>query len=126
MGRVPNLKITGTPQVGDQFTLFTGSSVSGSFSEIVPTTPGNGLAWQMTGGVLKVAAVIDGVNSVKESKIKLSQNPVERVVELTFPENALGANIQVLDNNGRICSNGLKVNQQKLSFDMSSYVSGIF
>ena len=121
-----NLKITGTPQAGDQFTLFTGSSVSGSFSEIVPTTPGNGLAWQMTGGVLKVAAVIDGVNSVKESKIKLSQNPVERVVELTFPENALGANIQVLDNNGRICSNGLKVNQQKLSFDMSSYVSGIY
>ncbi len=70
-----NLTITGTPIAGDQFTLFTGSSITGAFSQIIPATPGVNLAWQMTGGILKVINNVDALNSVSSDKFTLSPNP---------------------------------------------------
>ncbi|MGN6554931.1 MAG: beta strand repeat-containing protein, partial [Verrucomicrobiota bacterium] len=52
--------LSGALSAGDSFTLFAGGSYSGSFTSIVPATPGAGLAWDMNSltvdGTLKVVA----------------------------------------------------------------------
>jgi len=74
-GGTLNLTVTGSLQAGDQYTLFTGSSYSGTFSDIVPATPGDGLKWTFTNGILKVDA-LNGIESILNSKVKVYPNPV--------------------------------------------------
>jgi autotransporter-associated beta strand protein len=58
--------------LGDNFKLFNASSYSGSFSAIVPATPGPALAWDLssltTNGTLKVKAAISSLPGVVEAE----------------------------------------------------------
>ena len=46
--------LSGTLAGGDSFTLFSAATHTGSFASIVPATPGAGLTWSFTNGVLSV------------------------------------------------------------------------
>ena len=48
------LTITGTLARNDAFTLFTGTTKTGTFAQITPATPGTGLTWTFINGILKV------------------------------------------------------------------------
>ncbi len=60
-GTLVATNISGTPVVGDHFTVFSAGSVSGNFTNIVGT-PGPGLAWSFTpaSGVLSVITGVTG------------------------------------------------------------------
>jgi hypothetical protein len=69
-GTLNLVNISGAPlAVGNRFQIFSGASYSGSFANIVPATPGVGLAWdksQLNIGLLNVAKsqpVIRSINS---------------------------------------------------------------
>jgi autotransporter-associated beta strand protein len=51
-----DLTIAGALAIGDQYTLFAGTSMSGSFTQIKPARPATGLKWVFANGVLSVAA----------------------------------------------------------------------
>ncbi|MDD4972164.1 MAG: autotransporter-associated beta strand repeat-containing protein [Paludibacter sp.] len=73
---VLKLKMTGTPVAGDQFTLLTGTAFTGSFSQILPAIPGQGLVWSFANGVLSVVADVNGLESVDKYNVKIYPNPV--------------------------------------------------
>jgi hypothetical protein len=71
-GNLALANISGAPMAaGDTFQLFTaGSSISGSFAGITPTTPGAGLGWdtsQLGSGVLGVVSIPVFTNIVVSS-----------------------------------------------------------
>ena len=59
-GTLSATNIAGTLTNGASFKLFTATTYEGAFSSISPTTPGSGLAWDLTGltnnGTLKIVA----------------------------------------------------------------------
>jgi hypothetical protein len=54
-------KLAGTLAAGDSFKLFSASNYLGSFSSIIPTSPGDGLQWVTsalnTSGTISIAAL---------------------------------------------------------------------
>lgn len=65
-GGTLQLNLTGSPlAVGDSFTLINASSYSGAFTNIVPATPGPGLAWDTSNLAINGSlAVVTGVSLV--------------------------------------------------------------
>jgi autotransporter-associated beta strand protein len=50
--------LAGTLAASDSFTLFSATTHTGSFSSFSPATPGAGLAWSFTNGVLSVVSAV--------------------------------------------------------------------
>ena len=50
--------LAGTLAAGDSFTLFSATAHASSFSTFSPTTPGAGLVWNFTNGVLSVVSAV--------------------------------------------------------------------
>lgn len=96
-----NLAVTGNLQAGDQFTLFTGSSVSGSFTKIIPEKPGENLMWNFAGGILKVLSEGNAVIKVSKPELKIYPNPVTDFIEIQTEEFTPETEIIVTDLNGR-------------------------
>ncbi len=96
-----NLIITGTPQAGDQFTLFTGTSFKGSFTKIIPEKPGENLMWNFSGGILKVVSEGNAINNVNESELKIFPNPATDFVEIATESFSPGTQICITDLNGK-------------------------
>ncbi len=118
-----NLNITGTLSAGNQFTLFTGSSISGKFSKIIPESPGDGLKWEQNGGILKVVEISTEVAPLEEAELFISYNKTnqEALVELPTSSGFLhiyNANgIQVLTT---------KLNAEINSIPMGAYPKGLY
>ena len=76
--------------VGDQFTLFGAGTYAGAFSNIVPATPGTGLAWNTNGlatnGVLSVM-----LGAAPVSALKFTSGPVISGTNLTISATNTGA-----------------------------------
>ncbi|MCW3806362.1 autotransporter-associated beta strand repeat-containing protein [Plebeiibacterium marinum] len=76
-----NLNITGELKIGDSFTLFSASGHTGSFEEIVPAIPGDGMQWDFTNGVLSVEAATSVYeNSI--SSMNIYPNPVQDLLHI--------------------------------------------
>ncbi|MFB6317843.1 autotransporter-associated beta strand repeat-containing protein [Saccharicrinis sp. FJH54] len=76
-----NLTITGELSIGDQFTLFNGTSHSGSFDDIVPAVPGEGLAWDFSDGVLSVVYP-QAIDDVKTEAVSVYPNPAKDLLHI--------------------------------------------
>lgn len=125
LGGTLNITFTGTPQAGDQFTLITGSSFSGSFSDIIPSTPGAGLVWEFTNGILKVVAGANSVENVENSKVKIYPNPVSGKAEITLDKNYNRVEVTVIDVNGKEAMR-LTSSQKSFNIDLSQLAKGIY
>lgn len=86
LGGTLDLIIFGTLQPNDQFTLMSGTSFVGSFSKIVPETPGNGMEWSFNNGVLKVVTAT-GIDNVQSASLRLGTNPVQDETMLYLDRN---------------------------------------
>lgn len=121
-----NLSITGALQAGDQFTLFTGSSVTGSFSQIIPATPGLGLMWQLSGGVLKVVSNVNAVINPTESQITIYPNPVVNVAKITLNKDCPDAFATLVDTNGKTMIQKMPTNNGIFEIDFSKLSKGLY
>lgn len=101
LGGTLNLTISGTLAAGDLFTLFTGSSFTGSFTNIVPATPGANLAWEMAGGVLKVVTAVNAIDQVESQSFTISPNPAIDRISIKTTESFEGVNAEVTDIAGK-------------------------
>ncbi len=98
-----NLSVNGTAtlQAGDQFTLFTGSSISGSFTKLIPEKPGENLIWNFSGGVLKVVSEGSAVNNTQAYELSIYPNPAKNFIEIGTEKFTPGTQISITDINGR-------------------------
>ena len=124
-GGTLNLTITGTPQAGDQFTLFTGTSYSGSFSSIVPATPGDGLTWTFANGILKVDPV-SGIESIQNAKVKVYPNPVSDRAEISLDKVYNNLVVTVESANGTILRNYRFNGLSQMNVDLSDLPKGFY
>jgi len=124
-GGTLNLTITGTPQAGDQFTLFTGTSYSGSFSDIVPATPGDGLKWTFTNGILKVDPV-SGIESIQNSKVKVYPNPVSNRAEISLDKLYNNLDVTIESANGSMLKNYHFNGLSQMNLDLSALPQGFY
>ena len=125
-GGTLNLTITGTPIVGNQFVLFTAASYSGSFSEIIPATPGEGLKWNFSNGVLKVESDANGIEKNVISNAKIYPNPItdnaEIVLDRTYKEIA----VCVESLSGSTLYSNTYSNQNKLKLNLALLPKGLY
>ena len=121
-----NLNITGELNVNDQWTLFNGSSHSGTFDEIVPATPGDGLAWSFSNGVLSVVYPA-GLNDLDKTKsINITPNPVSDYAHLTIDGNYKNITVNVRSIGGNLIKSTEFSNNSDLSVDVSSLSQGMY
>ncbi|HET7733987.1 MAG TPA: autotransporter-associated beta strand repeat-containing protein, partial [Paludibacter sp.] len=124
-GGTLNLTLTGTPQAGDQFTLFTGTSYSGSFSQIIPATPGDGLKWTFANGVLKVDQV-SGIESIENSKVKIYPNPVSDRTEISLDKVYNNIVVTVESANGAMLQTSRFSGLSQMNLDLSALPKGFY
>lgn len=125
VGGTLNLTITGTPASGDQYTLFSGSSFSGSFSKIIPEKPGVGLQWNFTAGVLKVVDEVNAIEKTTLNEITISPNPVTDKTVITLDKAYNNALVTITDINGKKISEQ-KMAEQQTTLDLSNYAKGLY
>jgi len=126
LGGTLNLAITGALKDGDQFTLFTGATFTGAFSEIIPATPGAGLVWNFTNGVLKVMSEVNGINTIENSKVKIFPNPVTEKAEITLDKTYDKVAVNVESMNGSTLSTYRFTRQNKVNVDLSALPKGFY
>ncbi len=124
-GGTLNLMISGTLQANDQFTLFTGTSYTGTFSKIIPETPGVGLTWLFANGVLK-AVTATGIDDVKSSPLKIGTNPVKDKTTLYLEKSyqTLEWSVESLD--GKQLLHKQLADQNQLELNLSSLPKGLY
>jgi len=120
-----NLTITGNPKAGDQYTLFTGASVSGNFSQIIPATPGEGLKWTFANGVLKVDPVA-GIESIENSKVKIYPNPVSDRTEISLDKVYNNIAVTVESANGTMLEILHFTGLSQMNLDLSALPKGFY
>jgi autotransporter-associated beta strand protein len=124
-GGTLNLKIVGALVAGDQFQLFTGTSYSGAFSDIIPATPGDGLKWTFTNGVLKVDPV-NGIESVQNSKVKVYPNPVSDRAEISLDKVYDYVSINVESLSGSLIKSNSFSGLSQMNLDLSTLPKGFY
>lgn len=121
-----NLAIYGSLQAGDQFTLFTGSSITGSFAEIIPQTPGENLEWSMNNGVLSVVAAVNAIKTIDDKRVSIYPNPVRGYAEVQLDKQYNLIQVSVVDSNGRKLYANTLENQDKMKIDLSQMSKGVY
>jgi autotransporter-associated beta strand protein len=122
-----NLSITGTLAEGDQFTIFTGTSFSGSFEKIIPAIPGEGLEWQFSNGILKVVNPLTGIKEAKNSKAFIvSPNPVKNQANISFDKKYKLITVKIEDMNGKSVSVKSYTNISAVELKTGELVPGIY
>ena len=123
---VLNLKITGTPVAGDEFTLLTGTGFTGTFSQIIPATPGNGLTWSFANGVLKVVSEANGIKNVENTHVKIYPNPVtdRAVISLDKVYDLISVSVETI-NGSRLYAQQFKGLSQ-ITVDLSTLPKGFY
>jgi autotransporter-associated beta strand protein len=128
LGGYLNLTITGTPVAGDAFTLFTGSSFTGSFDSIVPSIPATGLEWSFSNGVLSV--IDPNATKVEVDKqsasVTIQPNPVKDICKVTLNDQYKQVDINVCSVNGNTLVSESNYNCSSVNLDLSDLTSGVY
>ena len=125
VGGTLNILLTGTPVEGDQYPLFTGSPFSGSFSKIIPETPGDGLIWNFSGGILKVVSGRNAFKNINDSKVSVYPNYVRGDTNVMLDKFYNNVNISVVDLKGRTVLYQ-QDSSDKVNLNLSSLSNGFY
>lgn len=88
--------LSGTLANGDSFKLFNAASYNGSFSAILPATPGLGLSWNTS--QLAVSGTLSVANGVNANPTNVTFSVSGRNLNLSWPSDHLGWRLQVQTN----------------------------
>lgn len=123
-----NIKNTTTQLLkdGDQFTLFSGTSFSGNFSEIIPSEPGDGLKWVFSNGVLKVVSDANGIVNPYQELIKISPNPANTFTAIRLPEKFREITLKVMDFSGKKIKHQVFTETNEISLDCRNLQKGTY
>ncbi|MBS2099460.1 autotransporter-associated beta strand repeat-containing protein [Carboxylicivirga linearis] len=119
------VNLTGELKAGNSITLFSGSSHSGNFDEIIPASPGEGLEWYFEDGVLHVTAST-GINNTDLSEIEVYPNPVSDNLHIDLNDEYDVVEVKINTMSGRevLSSKHKKVNE--ISLPVSHLKAGFY
>ena len=120
-----SLEITGEPEIGDTYTLFTGSGHSGSFAEIVPATPGDGMQWSFNDGVLSVIAATS-VEEYNKSMVNVYPNPVQDILQIDLDQDYATVRVTLIDVSGEELINRQFYGGEDMILPVEVLPSGIY
>lgn len=111
---------------GDQFTLFNGANVSGKFQEIVPAIPGEGLAWDMAGGVLKVVKDISSVDTAADAGMQVGPIPFSDQIAVNMNNQQSTGRISLLNTAGNVLITKETGGEATVRLNTSSLAAGMY
>lgn len=117
-----HLNFTGTPVLGDAFVLFSGASVTGKFSAIVPESPGLGFKWVQTGGILKIVSETNALDNIDNAQIRIYPNPASEFISV---ESRDASSIHLYDMQGR-CLISQEIKPGKNTLHLENISSGLY
>lgn len=120
-----NLSIEGELVEGDEFTLFTGTSHSGSFKEIIPATPGEGLKWSFIDGVLSVEKG-NGIGQISSENVYVYPNPVDDYLYIKSDQLHKQIDVQILNISGQVVLQKHFNENQALEINLTNLKSGYY
>ncbi|MEI7503475.1 MAG: T9SS type A sorting domain-containing protein, partial [Paludibacter sp.] len=113
---------------GDSIPIFKATKYAGSFKSIVPETPGDGLAWDIsalnTRGVLRVTKVL-GLKSLMDMGITIAPNPVKENLHITFETEDANTVVSIYGLNGKLIFNQ-KADNLQMIIPMEKFRSGTY
>jgi hypothetical protein len=127
-----NLEITNSTErefaKGDEFILFDCPTITGSFENIFPNTPGDGLEWDVSEleskGLVKVAETTS-VARLGNEITSLYPNPVSNTLFIDT-EKAVNTQIKITDIAGKTCYNKNIKNKVQHQIDLSDFDNGVY
>lgn len=111
---------------GDQFTLFSGANVSGKFQEIVPAMPGEGLAWDYTGGVLKVIKDISSVANANDAGMQVGPIPFNDQISINLSGRSTDGRISLISTAGDVVLTEETKGEASLKLNTSYLAAGVY
>lgn len=129
-GGTLNINNTGTTAFanGDSLIIFNAVRYNGSFSNIVPATPGDGLVWDLsdlnTSGILKVA-LVQSIKNISDLGITMAPNPVNDRLWISLKEVDVDAEISIYSVSGTILYKN-KFDNIQLEIPVSNFKPGIY
>ncbi len=117
-------------EVGQMFEIVAAPTISGSFTAVVPETPGDGLAWDFTdftnNGTVKVANAtgISTPNYVEE--LNIFPNPTNGNVRFCIEKGLGSAQVRIETLSGKVLRVQNVAEVSDLSLNMQAYGAGIY
>jgi autotransporter-associated beta strand protein len=127
LGGTLKLNITGTLAEGNTFTIMSASSYAGQFAAFEPATPGEGLAWHFSNGVL---SVVNAATPVKEQKrdleVSVGPNPVKSVLTVSSSKGFGNATLYIRSLTGKMVLSQSIVGKQTVNVSVDGLSKGIY
>jgi autotransporter-associated beta strand protein len=127
LGGSLKVNITGTLVEGNTFTIITATSFAGQFTAFEPATPGEGLAWQFSNGVL---SVVNAATPVREQKrdlgVSVGPNPVKSVLTVTSSKGFGNATLYIRNLTGKTVVSQSIVGEQTVNVSVDGLPRGIY
>ncbi|MBN2164717.1 MAG: autotransporter-associated beta strand repeat-containing protein [Marinilabiliaceae bacterium] len=117
-------------KIGDEFQIINGTNINGQFDQIIPETPGDGLAWDLSqlnqSGIIKVAVAngILGVSVLNES-VQVWPNPVNDILNVRSLNDDIISFIEIQTINGNNLF-AYNINSSIQQIDLSSLSAGVY
>jgi hypothetical protein len=127
-GRLQLTALNGTTfAAGDSMKIISGTVV-GTPSEIIPATPGNGLAWDLSAfkksGALKVV-VSTGLNDLSFNT-RIYPNPFKNAIRLQLDQSVDEAQISVVSMLGELIYSNKFYNSNQINLNLSDLQKGMY
>ncbi len=119
------LSIEGELSAGDKFTLFTGTSHTGTFNEIIPSTPGEGLHWSFIDGVLSVEKG-NSSNNISSEGAFIYPNPANDYLFIRSTKTQKQTDIKIMNISGQVMFQEHYTDQQELKVDLQNMKPGFY
>ena len=111
---------------GDSIVIFKGAKYAGAFKAIVPATPGDGLAWDVsalaTRGVIRVTKVL-AVKTLTDMGITVAPNPVKDNLYINFDAEDENTSVGIFSLSGTQLYSA-KAEKNQLIIPMSKFKAG--
>lgn len=127
LGGTLKVNVTGTLAAGNSFAVITAANISGAFSAIEPATPGEGLAWSFSNGVLSVVNAVTPVKNVNGAKVvSMGPNPVKGQLTVSVPQAYGVLEVKVSNLTGRQVLANSYADAQEVHIDFGQLPKGIY
>lgn len=115
---------------GMEYKIVMASSITGGFSSIVPETPGEGLAWDLSDfnslGVLKVTTSLSTTDQIIEDQVSFYPNPTTGILHVNCPPDLGKVTVQIETINGITLNKYIVEDTSNMTLDLSSFERGMY
>ena len=127
---IVNIGLNANYVTANKFKILNAPNCKGTFSAIIPETPGEFLKWDTTGlaetGIIKVAYFTGIPEETSGESVTLFPNPVKNSLLITFAKPVSKAEISINDLSGKVLSTTKEENVSSAKIDLTPVPRGVY